>query len=168
MKKGTKTKQGTLEEKKKKKRAQNQKKVPWGIFGYSVNCPFSFIWGSGLFGFYIFSREEYPYIRISVFFKRSISVFYSQGKYIHSPIFVRHTRRSLVCAEGLPPTSGMLNEHQLCPTIADTIITFQYPWYPIFCARYLKSEVRFTQLSSSDVLFSFIAVQCALYSWIIF
>ena len=70
--KGDQDKTGDLgrKEEKKKEGPKPEKKVPWGICGFSVNCPFSFIWGSGLFGFYIFSREVYPYFT----FKGSISI----------------------------------------------------------------------------------------------
>ena len=48
--------------------------------------------------------------------------FYSQSilylREVHAPMW-----RALMCAEGLPPTSGMLYEHQLHPTITDTNIT---------------------------------------------
>ena len=49
-------------------------------------------------------------------------MFYSQSilylREVHAPMW-----RALMCAEGLPPTSGMLYEHQLNPTITDTSIT---------------------------------------------
>ena len=92
--KGDLDKTGDLGRKAEKKRAQNQKKVPWGICGYSVNFPFLSS-GAQVFFSFIYFQEKY----IRILLSREVYPFsYSREAYEDRLCVLRDYHQRLECS----------------------------------------------------------------------